>query len=221
MTNEAKQLMNYIKEVIGIRQPEMPNYYRCLPVCIVDDIFSLQAHYETMTFPVVKRFADYFLNGEIYTDSYLIDDFIKDLDNVGLEKARLDVLKNSQKTGGRRKIDVCYEVAKRLQKMGIQTMQDFSEYPDKEYLAFSLHSIKGVGDAAVDYLFMMAGDNYRVKPDIHIHHCIRDAIGHDVSNEACQILFKEVSDCLMKELPYVTPRFLDGIVWNYYSKAKF
>lgn len=221
MTDEATKLMNYIKEVIGITQPEMPNYYRCLPVCIIDDIFSLQAHYETMTFPVVKRFADYFLNGEIYTDNYSIDAFINDLDNAGLENVRLNILKNSQKTGGRRKIEVCYEVAKKLQKMQIQTMKDFSEYPDKEYLTYSLRSIKGVGDAAINYLFMMAGDNFRVKPDIHIHHCIRDAIGRDVSNEVCQILFKEVSEHLMKELSYATPRFLDGIVWNYYSKAKF
>lgn len=221
MRQESKQLLEYIVNVIGIKKPEMPNYYHSLPVCILDDIFSLQSHYENITFPTVKRFADYFLDGDLYTDKYLVDDFINDLEKEGLDNVRINVLKNSQKVGGRRKIDVCYDVAKAMKRIGIQTMADFDSYNDKDYLTFVLHSIKGVGDAAVDYLFMMAGDNNRVKPDIHIHHCIKDAIGHDVSNDECQRLFREVSNSLIEKMPFATPRFLDGLVWNYYSNAHF
>ena len=65
---------------------------------------------------------------------------------------------------------------------------------------------------------MMAGDNNRVKPDIHIHHCIKDAIGHDVKDEECQILFREVSENIIDKYKFATPRYLDGIVWQYYSK---
>ena len=76
MTDDAKKLFEYIKSVVGIKYSEMPNYYHSLPICILDDIFSLQAKYETMTLPTVKRFANHFLNGDIYADGYLIDNFI-------------------------------------------------------------------------------------------------------------------------------------------------
>ena len=221
MTNDSKLLLAYIKDKIGIKYSEMPNYYHSLPICILDDIFSLQAKYETMTLPTVKRFANHFLNGDIYADGYLVDNFINDLEKEGLSNVMNNILNNRQVVGGRRKIEVCYDVAKKLQKLGVQTMKDFASFEDEDYLTFSLRSIKGVGDAAIDYLFMMAGDSNRVKPDIHIHHCIKDATGHDVSNEECQKLFREVSEVAKNEYPFATPRFLDGLVWTYYSKAKF
>ncbi len=221
MTENALKLLDYIKNKIGIRYSSMPNYYQSIPICILDDIYSLQSKYETITFPTIKRYADYFLNGDLYTANYSIDDFIGDLEREGLTFIMMNVLNNRQFVGGRRKIDVCYDVAKKLQKLGIQTFDDFNNYADKEYLTFNLRQIKGVGDAAVAYLFMLIGDDNRVKPDIHIHHCIFDAIGHDVSNDECQTLFKEVSDQIIEEMPFATPRFLDGLVWKYYSKAKF
>ena len=221
MTENAKKLLDYIKNEIGIRYTSMPNYYQSIPICILDDIYSLQSKYETITFPTIKRYADYFLNGDLYTANYSIDNFIDDLDSKGLSFVMMNVLNNRQFVGGRRKIDVCYDVAKKLQKLGIQTFSDFNNYADKDYLTFNLRQVKGVGDAAVAYLFMLIGDDNRVKPDIHIHHCILDAIGHDVSNDECQTLFKEVSDQIIKEMPFATPRFLDGLVWKYYSKAKF
>lgn len=220
MENDAKLLLDYIKEKIGIKNSNMPNYYHSLPICILDDVFSLQAKYLSSTLPTVKRFADYFLNGDIYAGDYLIDNFINDLEKEGLSNVMCNVLNNRQVVGGRRKIEVCYDVAKKLQKLGIQTMEAFATFEDEEYLTYSLRSVKGVGDAAINYLFMMTGDSNRVKPDIHIHHCIKDATGHDVRNEDCQRLFREVSEAIKDEYPFATPRFLDGLVWTHYSKAK-
>lgn len=219
MTEEAKKLLKYIQSTIGIEQTtEMPNYYRALPICILDDIYSLQSHYETIALPTVKRFANHYLKGDLYTNDYSVDQFINDLDKDGLDYVMESVLKNKQLVGRRRKINVCYDVAKILKKLNIQTLEDFSKYDDPKFLDHSLRFVKGVGNAAVDYLFMMAGDNNRVKPDIHIHHCIKDAIGHDVKDEECQILFREVSENIIDKYKFATPRYLDGIVWQYYSK---
>ena len=79
-----------------------------------------------------------------------------------------------------------------------------------------LRSVKGIGDAATNYLFMLTGDSSRIKPDVHIHHCIRDAIGYDVSNEKCQQLFEEAVKILLPEHPRLTVAALDGLVWNKY-----
>lgn len=219
--DDADKLLDYIKNTIGIKNPEMPNYYHSIPICILDDIYSLQSKYETITFPTIKRYADFFLDGNLYTDNYSIDSFVRDLEEKGLSFIMTNVLNNRQYVGGRRKIDVCYDMAKKLQALGIQTFNDFNNFRDKDYLTYCLRQIKGVGDAAIDYLFMMIGDDNRVKPDIHIHHCVMDAIGHDVSNEQCQLLFRTVSERLVSSFPFATPRFLDGIVWSYYSKSAF
>ncbi|MDY3904739.1 MAG: hypothetical protein SO007_06090 [Candidatus Enteromonas sp.] len=221
MTNDSKLLLAHIKDKIGIRNPGKISYYRSLPICILDDIFSLRAKYETNTLPTVKRYANHFLNGNIYFDGYLINNFIEDLNKEGLPKVMNNILKNRQVVGRKKKIEVCYDIAKKLQELGIQTIKEFASFNNKDYLTLSLRSVKGVGDAAINYLFMMTGDSNRVKPDIHIHHCIKDAIGHDVSNEDCQKLFKEVSKAAKDEYPFVTPRLLDSLVWAHYSKAKF
>lgn len=94
MTEEAKKLLKHIVDNIGIKKPSMPNYYHSLPICILDDIFSLQSKYETITFPTVKKYADYFLNGDLYTSNYSIDSFIDDLKKEGLVNIMTTIIKN-------------------------------------------------------------------------------------------------------------------------------
>ena len=66
-------------------------------------------------------------------------------------------------------------------------------------------------------MFMLAGDPSRCKPDTHIHHCIRDALGYDISNDDCQTLFTETTKLLKKDYQSLTVRKLDYIVWQSYS----
>ena len=69
------------------------------------------------------------------------------------------------------------------------------------------------------YQFMLAGDPNRVKPDVHIHHCIVDACGRDVSNEECQTLFTEAVELLKPKHEGLTVAALDNTIWRFYSKA--
>lgn len=82
-----------------------------------------------------------------------------------------------------------------------------------------LYSIKGFGDAGVNYLFMLAGDENRCKPDVHIHHCVRDVLGYDVSNEDCLTLFSETVKKFALDNIFLTVRELDGIIWKHYQKG--
>ena len=43
---------------------------------------------------------------------------------------------------------------------------------------------------------MLAGDANRCKPDVHIHHCIKDACGCSIPNEECQTLFTDAVSIL-------------------------
>ena len=80
-----------------------------------------------------------------------------------------------------------------------------------------IRSVKGIGDAGLHYLFMLAGDQDRCKPDVHIHHCIRDACGADVSNEECQTLLRGAVSLLKPQFPHLTIARLDSIIWQKYQ----
>ena len=80
-----------------------------------------------------------------------------------------------------------------------------------------IKTVKGIGSAGLNYLFMLAGDPNRCKPDVHIHHCVRDALGKDISDFECQELFTAAVAILKKDYPSLTVRKLDGIIWEKYQ----
>ena len=97
---------------------------------------------------------------------------------------------------------------------------DFRNFESQELLEIVVHSVNGLGDAGTNYLFMLAGDPNRCKPDVHIHHCIRDACGEDISNDDCQILFTDAATELREDYPKLTVAMLDGIIWRKYQTSK-
>lgn len=74
--------------------------------------------------------------------------------------------------------------------------------------------------AGVNYIFMLAGDPNRCKPDVHIHRCIKDALGYGISNEECQMLFRGTVEILNGTYPRLTVRDLDSIIWQKYQNGK-
>ncbi len=210
MTNDAQKLLKHIKEKIDLNK-EFPETFNSLPICILDCVFSLNARYKSAS-NVVKNYKD----SKLFKQDYNIDDFLNDKNKHGAENIK-KIVQNNQYVGNRPKLNVCYDLANLLKtKFNINTIEDFANYEDQAFLKYSLCYIKGFGDAAADYLFMLTGDENRVKPDVHIHKCVEEAIGRKAkSNDECQNLFKEVASELN-----ITPRKLDYCVWSYYSKFK-
>ena len=125
---------------------------------------------------------------------------------------------NHQKLSGRNKTEICYEIADKLTRLlRINTLKDFQSYDKPELLDIVLRSVKGFGDAGINYLYMLAGDSNRCKPDVHIHHFIRDAIDEEVSNEECQLLLKNAVEELLSEFPQLTVRVFDYLIWKEYQ----
>ena len=54
-----------------------------------------------------------------------------------------------------------------------------------------------------------------------IHRCIKNALGTDVPNNECQILFRETVKKLKDSgYPDLTVRNLDSVIWNKYQKNR-
>lgn len=216
----AKQFAEYCEGNFSLKDSSTYSY-GSLPVCLIDCVYSLRTKYYAVTVPVVERYAEAFLNADVNTPGDTVSVFLQRIDNTGgPERFAETVLKNRQKIGGKNQIpkeQVLYQLAKYLQLLHIETLEDFRQFPSSELLEIVIRGVKGMGDAGVNYLFMLAGDPDRCKPDVHIHHCIRDACGCDISNEDCQILFTDAVRILEKKYPELTVRALDGIVWRAYQ----
>ena len=96
-------------------------------------------------------------------------------------------------------------------------IEDFQNFESPELLEIVIRAVKGMGDAGTNYLFMLAGDPNRCKLDVHVHHCVLDACGEDISNEDCQILFTEAVVELSVDYLDLTVAKLDRIIWNKYQ----
>ena len=194
--------------------------YQSLSVCLLDCVYSLRARYYDVTVPIVQRYANMFMNGDPHGSGDTVSMLLQRMDDIGHLAFAEKVLINHQKLGGKKHIpkeEVCYQLARYLRDLHIETIEDFQHFESQEILEIVIRAVNGLGDAGVNYLFMLAGDPNRCKPDVHIHHCIRDACGHDISNEDCQTLFTDAVTILRVQHPNLTVRGLDGIIWRAYQ----
>ena len=196
--------------------------YKSLSVCVIDCVYSLRANYKG-TIQVVDRYAEYFMAGNKYSSGDTVSMLIEHIDGVGGTAKFADLLKNHQKIGGKIQIpkaEVCYQLAKYLKFLHIDTIEEFRQFESTELLEIVIRAVKGMGNAGVNYLFMLPGDSDRCKPDVHLHHCITDACGCDMSDEECQILLTDAVNMLHSKYPDMTVRALDGVIWNKYRDMK-
>lgn len=98
----------------------------------------------------------------------------------------------------------------------IDTFQDVNAaFEEGDSLKNALKSIPGQ-NVAVDYFFMLAGDENGVKVDTHIRNFAEAAVGHPLSNDEIKRLFsKEVTYLRQHGYPDMTVRHLDHIVWSW------
>lgn len=216
----TKCLADYCRQNFVLQESAITNY-QSLPVCLIDCVYSLRAKYYRVTVPIVKRYASIYMDGNIESPRDTVSNLIQHIEECSGPKAFADrVLENHQELGGKAHIpkeNALLQLATYLKLLHIETIDDFRNFESPELLEIVVRAVKGMGDAGTNYLFMLAGDPNRCKPDVHIHHCIRDACGEDVTNEECQILFQETVEIFKTEYPALTVRGLDGIIWRYYQ----
>jgi hypothetical protein len=193
-------------------------HYESMSICILDCVYSLRAKYQSITVPVVERYAKAYMGSNRHAGGDTVSMLINNIDAAGGTESFADiVLQNHQRIGGLLKSEVCYKLATYLKALHIETIEDFRNFESQELLEIVIRSVKGIGDAGVNYLFMLAGDPNRCKPDVHIHRSIKDAYGYDVSNDDCQAIFSQAVALLKHKCPKLTVRLLDNIIWEKYS----
>lgn len=213
-----EEFVNFCRNNLDLNSAHYAQPYKSLSVCILDCVYSLQARYFSTTVPVVERYAAAYMNGDRFAAGDTLEDFMNNINAAGGYAAfASNVLHNNQRLARQLKSQVCYELARKLRLLHINTKEDFKNFDSVELLEIVINSVKGMGTAGLNYLFMLAGDPNRCKPDVHIHHCIRDACGRDVSDNECQTLLTDAVAVLRNDYQYLTVALLDSIIWQKYQ----
>lgn len=196
--------------------------YSSLVFCVIDAVFSMGTHYSSAE-KAVKNYAEKYnlsrYNTENPQTEHCISDFIHNCDTVGdFELLAETVFRNRQRTSstnGMLKAEACYDVAKVLKEHNIETFTDFqnmSAETEKQVVA-EIKQVKGQGSGImIDYLFMLAGDENKFKPDRHLLSFISDTLE---DNNGITELIESAQRILIEKHPDLTIRQLDHLIWNY------
>lgn len=217
----------YQKLVIEKKTDPNLTFYKSLPLCIIDAVFSIGVKY-TSVMNAEDNFIRYFnLNiPRTYpvNNEYTIDKFISDMDSVGpFEKAATDVFKNSQRTSSTKgilKAEACYLVAKVFRNHKINTLNDFNNCTHKNALDADILKVKGQRSGIMlKYLYMLAGDSNLIKPDRHMVRFINKEFPNLTMDAKDYQTIKNIIEqtvlVLSTKYSNLTPRFLDYLIWEY------
>lgn len=213
---KVQMLLTSCEKELDLQSDAELETYGSLSVCLLDCVYSLRATYAGSTLPVVDRYAAQYLNGDRHQSGDTLSAFMERIDREGgCEAFAESVLKNRQKIAGRSKCQICYDLADKLShSLGIETLEDFQNYAHPELIEDSLRSVKGIGTAGLSYLFMLAGDESRCKPDVHLHRFVEESVQEPVSDGQCQELLTKVVELMKEQYPSMTVRKLDYLIWK-------
>lgn len=224
----------YCRNTLTIAGKKDPNitYYKSLPICLLDAVFSIGVRYSSVE-KTIKRYIAYYQlfipqmslnsNEKIIpnnTPEHTINDFLNNIDrcssiNYFAEK----ILNNKQRTSSRNgilKAQACYDIAQLMKKHNINTYNDFSQHSADTVLADEIKSIKGQKSGIMlNYLYMLTGNDSLIKPDRHVVRFVQNVFPTMTELKEIQDLLKGTANLLKLSYPDMTPRLLDWIIWDY------
>lgn len=190
---------------------------------VVDCVFSAQARYESTVLPMLLERLP--ARPGLADDSGLtFSAFIADVESFGdqpWEAYGAQVL-NLQVLSGRRKVEVCHEIAGFFVGRGYENIGDLRSLGDTGLLKLILgplqRSIRGMGPALAKYLAMLLGIESQVKYDTMLQRFFTQ-LSEQVEGVA-RLVRVEVAEAVMQEAATrlgTTPARLDFAIWRFMS----
>lgn len=222
-----KELDLHQKSIIEKRTDPNETFYKSLPICIIDAVFSIGVKYQSVE-KATNSFFNYF-NLDIsrtlpVENEYTISSFINDMDTFNsFEEAAEKGFNNRQRTSttnGILKAEACYRVAEAFKKHNINTLDDFNSYPNKTALDLDILKVQGQGSGIMlKYLYMLAGKTNEVKPDRHMVNFMKKVFPSlsmdNKDHQEIKEIMKETVLILNNQYPQLTERFLDVLIWEH------
>jgi len=222
-------VIEFLQTHFSLEDVELPEeyYYTCLPLCLIDAIFSIGVTY-TSTQNVVKRYCKKYELERIRKNNnekemHTLSDLIRNIEEYDISETRYEryaneVLCNTQRTSsvnGILKLQAVCECANILVENGINTIADFNElYNDnigKKYC-----SVKGQSSGiSLSYLKMLCGSTDTIKPDRHILRFLNEFYEEEIDVENAKDKMESIVKRLNQNYKKLNMRELDYIIWDF------
>jgi len=203
-------------------------YYSCLPLCVVDSIFSIGVRYEGVK-NVINNVSVYFnipisledKNQKPSKEKQLsVSNFLKKIENKTPKDLATQVFKNNQRTSstnGILKSEAVVHFLKILKEFNVEFFQDVDEVLDRNGFESAIKNIKGQSSGiSLKYFYMLAGNEDLIKPDRMIFRFLKAATGKEFNQaEAQKILFDTAIELSKRLNRKVSASYLDNKIWTY------
>ena len=185
------QFCKYCIDNLDLNENHRITKYNSISLCIIDCVYSLRTKYE-VTRKIVDRYIEKYLKCDNNAKNDNCKNLLNNINKVGSDRFANEILKNNQKLAGRLKSEICRDLCERLLWLNINSLTEFKKFKNIELLEVVISSVKGLGNAGVNYIFMLAGDKNRCKPDVHIKRFVKNACNVEFTDENdYQILFSK------------------------------
>lgn len=227
-TEELQKIVDFLETEFDLENVELPDeyYYTCLPLCLLDAVFSIGVTYSSTRNTVQRYCGKYEIpccdRTRELKSQHTISDLVRNIEGAGAADFAANILENEQRTSSRNgilKAQAVLDCAKVLHKNGIEDLQDFNSKMnadiENEYLA-----VKGqFSGISLKYLKMLCGDENNLKPDRHIVNFLNIHCSISINKDNAEAVMKAILDELTKRYPSLTMRKLDFVIWQYQSNS--
>ena len=225
-------LADYLESQFDLDKIELPKeyFYSCLPLCLLDAIYSIGVTYTSTYNVVIKYCKKYNIQQYRQSDAFppadkqhTISQLIENIEETGVLDFARYVVENEQRTSSKNgilKSEAVLNCAKIMQKNGIETLQDFTE-KFNESIAKKYQTVKGQGSGIyLAYLKMLCGDSSLLKPDRHIIRFLNGFFSREVKPVEAQKMIAEAAEYLKKKHRNINVRSIDYQIWAHMSHLK-
>ncbi len=226
----SERIAQYCKDNLNLQNAKLSEeyYYRSLPFCIIDAVYSLAARYSS-TRNVVIRFCNIEglqrlrQIGSSYpdiSDQYSVEQFDQSLshyNDYGIIASEL--FDNRQRTSTRNgilKAEAVHMFSKVLLLHNVNYFQDIQKVIQNNKFETDIYSIPGqTYGTALTYFFMLAGEENLVKPDRMVLRFLWRVVGNQSSQQSPHAWLSKALLVINETYPSLTLRQLDHEIWKY------
>ena len=229
---DSQRLAAFCREVLPLDdfQPGEANYYRSLPLCVIDTVYSIGARYGA-TRNTVRRFCAHFgleptnpRHPEPAPDQLSIAAFLALYAQHGVTGMAEDIYQNRQRTSTRNgilKAEAALRFAEALAAFEVDRFEDVARIFENEAFEARIRQIPGQrSGVSLRYFYMLIGSQDYIKPDRMILRFLQAALGRTPNIQEAHDLLVVASMILRADIPYLTPAALDHLIWAYQREAK-
>jgi hypothetical protein len=225
-----ERIAQYCNAHLNLQNAELSEeyYYRSLPFCIIDAVYSLAARYSSTRNAVIhfcnvaglQRLRQH---GSPYPDTgeqYQVHQFKEFLSGYGdYRRIATEVFDNRQRTSSKNgilKAEAVHRFARVLVRHNVNYFQDIPTVIPSSQFESDICDIPGqTYGTSLKYFFMLAGEENMIKPDRMILRFLGRVIGDQGNQQNAQAWLSQALQILNQTYPTLTLRKLDHEIWKY------